>query len=171
MGEPVDKIPWGELEPEEGMLVVDCLVSILIFTSCVAEEESEEEEEEEEEEEFADVTMDGTQTPSGLETPSGMASVVSTIAGGLETPDFLELRKTARPVADAGETDPRGLYQVLEEKRTSVRGFMGSERGYDVSNLGGSALPVLGDERTSKVRFGLISVLLYRICTDMLDLS
>ncbi|KAL9715488.1 hypothetical protein Ac2012v2_002149 [Leucoagaricus gongylophorus] len=136
LGEPVDKIPWGELEPEE-------------------EEESEEEEEEEEEEEFADVTMDGTQTPSGLETPSGMASVVSTVAGGLETPDFLELRKTARPVADAGETDPRGLYQVLEEKRTSVRGFMGSERGYDVSNLSGSALPVLGDERTSKKKNGI----------------
>jgi hypothetical protein len=30
---------------------------------------------------------------SGLETPSGMASVTSTVPGGLETPDFLELRK------------------------------------------------------------------------------
>jgi len=100
--------------------------------------------------------IDGTQTPSGLETPSGMASVVSTVAGGLETPDFLELRKNARPVVDVGEAGPRGLYHVLEEKQMSVRGFMGSERGYDVSNLGGSALPVLGDERMSKVRFGLV---------------
>jgi len=122
----------------------------------ITEEESEEEEEEEEEEEIADVTMDGTQTPSGLETPSGMASVVSTVAGGLETPDFLELRKNARPVADSGEAGPRGLYHVLEEKQMSVRGIMGSERGYDVSNLGGSALPVLGDERISKVRFSLV---------------
>ncbi|KAJ3570834.1 hypothetical protein NP233_g4144 [Leucocoprinus birnbaumii] len=136
LGEPVDKTPWGELEPEE-------------------EEESEEEEEESEEEEIADVQMEGTQTPSGLETPSGMASVVSTVAGGLETPDFLELRKNARPSADVGETGPRSLYQVLEEKQTSVRGLMGSERGYDVSGLGGSAIPVLGDERGSKKKNGI----------------
>ncbi|KAF5357952.1 hypothetical protein D9756_001185 [Leucocoprinus leucothites] len=136
LGEPVDKTPWGELEPEE-------------------EEESEEESEESEEEEVADVQMDGTQTPSGLETPSGMASVVSTVGGGLETPDFLELRKNARPTADAGETGPRSLYQVLEEKQTNVRGLMGSERGYDVSGVGGSAIPVLGEERGSKKKNGI----------------
>lgn len=100
---------------------------------------------------------DGMQTPSGLETPSGMASVVSTVAGGLETPDFLELRKTAqsRP-APAAEEDgrPRQLYQVLEEKQASVRGLMGSERGYDLRGVSGSSVPVLGDERGTKVRFG-----------------
>lgn len=117
-----------------------------------AEEESEEESEEEEEEEAADVPMEGIQTPSGLETPSGMASVVSTVAGGLETPDFLELRKNARPSADADDSGPRSLYHVVPEKQTNVRGFMGSERGYDVSAVAGSALPVLGDERATKVR-------------------
>lgn len=127
----------------------------MLFT----EEESEEESEEEEEEEIADVSMDGTQTPSGLETPSGMASVVSTVAGGLETPDFLELRKSARPSADAGESGPRSLYQVVPEKQTNVRGLMGSERGYDVSALGGSAIPVLGDERGGKVGTALLVVL------------
>ena len=76
--------------------------------------------------------VDGMQTPSGLETPSGMASVVSTVAGGLETPDFLELRKNAaRPISEA-DSGPRSLYQVVPEKQTSVRGLMGSERGYDV---------------------------------------
>ncbi|KAF7784755.1 hypothetical protein Agabi119p4_920 [Agaricus bisporus var. burnettii] len=136
LGEPVDKTTWGELEPEE-------------------EEESEEESEEEEEEESADVPMEGIQTPSGLETPSGMASVVSTVAGGLETPDFLELRKNARPSADADDSGPRSLYHVVPEKQTNVRGFMGSERGYDVSAVAGNALPVLGDERVTKKKGGV----------------
>ena len=94
---------------------------------------------------------DGLQTPSGMETPSGMTSVVSTVAGGLETPDFLELRKNAtRPSEDTG---PRSLYQVVPEKQTSVRGLMGSERGYDVSAVANpnAAIPVLGDERGTKV--------------------
>ncbi|KAI0819052.1 hypothetical protein BC629DRAFT_1278386 [Irpex lacteus] len=136
-GEPVDRTPWGELEPEE-------------------EEESEDEDsdEEEEEEEAAESTpMDGMQTPSGMETPSGMASVVSTVAGGLETPDFLELRKNAgRAQSEAVDSGPRSLYQVVPEKQTSVRGLMGSERGYDVSAVAnaGAAIPVLGDERGTK---------------------
>ncbi|THG99470.1 hypothetical protein EW026_g2891 [Hermanssonia centrifuga] len=135
IGEPVDRNPWGELEPEE-------------------EEESEESEEESEEEEVAEAApSDGLQTPSGLETPSGMASVVSTVAGGLETPDFLELRKNAgRAPSEAMESGPRSLYQVVPEKQTSVRGLMGSERGYDVSAVAnaGAAIPVLGDERGAK---------------------
>lgn len=97
--------------------------------------------------------VDGLQTPSGLETPSGMASVVSTVAGGLETPDFLELRKTsARHTSDAPESGPRSLYQVVPEKQASVRGLMGSERGYDISQVTNPQnLPVLGEERGSKV--------------------
>ena len=136
-GEPINKEPWGELEPEE-------------------EEEEESEEESEEDEEEMDTTgpADGLQTPSGLETPSGMASVVSTVAGGLETPDFLELRKGSR--GQDREDEPRGprsLYHVVPEKQTNVRGLMGSERGYDVSAVSGSGahVPVLGEERT-KVR-------------------
>ena len=98
--------------------------------------------------------MDGLQTPSGMETPSGMASVVSTVAGGLETPDFLELRKNSgRAQSEAVDSGPRSLYQVVPEKQTSVRGLMGSERGYDVSAVAnaGAAIPVLGDERGTKV--------------------
>jgi len=83
-----------------------------------------------------------------------MASVVSTIAGGLETPDFLELRKNSNRSSEATESQsgPRSLYQVVPEKQTSVRGLMGSERGYDVSAVAGAPIPVLGDERGTKVR-------------------
>ncbi|KAF8334553.1 DUF382-domain-containing protein [Amanita rubescens] len=139
IGEPVDKEPWGELEPEE--------------------EEEEEESESEEEEEIAEpAPTDGMQTPSGMETPSGMASVVSTVAGGLETPDFLELRKSSqRTVSEAVEAGPRSLYQVVPEKQTSVRGLVGSDRAYDVSAVSGAgaAIPVLGDDRSAKRKGGV----------------
>ncbi|KAG8953746.1 hypothetical protein FRC04_001951 [Tulasnella sp. 424] len=131
LGEPVDKELWGELEPEEE-----------------EEEESEEESEEEEEEETEAAPTDGLQTPSGLETPSGLHSVVSTVPGGLETPDFLELRKSASRPEDSG---PRQLYHVVPEKQTTIRGLVGSERGYDVSAVtSGAQLPVLGEERGTK---------------------
>ncbi|EDR06444.1 uncharacterized protein LACBIDRAFT_157663, partial [Laccaria bicolor S238N-H82] len=141
VGEPIDKELWGELEPEEGTSIT------------FEEEESEEESEEEEANEPA--PFDGLQTPSGLETPSGMTSVVSTVAGGLETPDFLELRK-GRSVSEAVESSgPRSLYQVVPEKQTSVRGLMGSERGYDVSGVSGAPIPVLGEERGTKRKNGV----------------
>lgn len=92
-----------------------------------------------------------------------MASVVSTIAGGLETPDFLELRKnpSSRDRERERENDgPRSLYQVLPERQTNVRGIMGSERGYDVSNVAGAPIPVLGDERGTKVRSNFATDLL-----------
>ncbi|KZT18090.1 DUF382-domain-containing protein [Neolentinus lepideus HHB14362 ss-1] len=139
IGEPVDKNLWGELEPEE---------------EEEEEEESEEEEEEEEEESTETPSMEGLQTPSGLETPSGMTSVVSTVAGGLETPDFLELRKNHRAPSEAADLGPRSLYQVVPEKQTAVRGLMGSERGYDISAVAGAGanVPVLGEERATKRR-------------------
>lgn len=118
------------------------------------DESSSEEEEEEEEEEATETATDGLQTPSGLETPSGMQSVMSSIRGGLETPDFLELRK-GRAASELSETPlpNRSLYQVLPEKQTAVRGLMGSERGYDVSAVSGAPanVPILGEDRASKV--------------------
>jgi splicing factor 3B subunit 2 len=126
--------------------------------SYTEEEESESEEESDEEEVAESAPTDGLQTPSGLETPSGMMSVVSTVAGGLETPDFLELRKhTGRTTSEAVESGPRSLYQVVPEKQTSVRGLMGSERGYDVGAVAGAPIPVLGDERGTKVRDGVLT--------------
>ena len=49
---------------------------------------------------------------------------------------------------------PRSLYQVVPEKQTSVRGLMGSQRVYDVGTVTGASgapIPVLGDERGTKV--------------------
>lgn len=90
-----------------------------------------------------------------------MTSVVSTVAGGLETPDFLELRK-GRSVSEAIEpTGPRSLYQVVPERQTSVRGLMGSERGYNVGAVASAPLPVLGEERGTKVEFFFFFLKLY----------
>ncbi|KAI6035928.1 hypothetical protein BKA83DRAFT_4155917 [Pisolithus microcarpus] len=139
-GEPVEKTPWGELEPEEE-----------------EEEEEESSEEEVEEEEVTEsATADGLQTPSGLATPSGLTSVVSTVAGGLETPDFLELRKTTRETGES-TSGPRSLYHVVPEKQATVRGLMGSERGYDVAAVTGgqAAIPVLGEDRGTKRKNGV----------------
>lgn len=83
-----------------------------------------------------------------------MTSVVSTVAGGLETPDFLELRKNAgRAQSEVSDSGPRSLYQVVPEKQAAVRGLMGSDRTYDVSAVAGpnAAIPVLGDDRGTKV--------------------
>lgn len=106
---------------------------------------------------------DGLQTPSGLETPSGMTSVVSTVAGGLETPDFLELRKNSgRSQSEVADSGPRSLYQVVPEKQASVRGLMGSDRTYDVSAVAGpgASIPVLGDERGAKVCFSQVKLVM-----------
>ncbi|KIN99510.1 hypothetical protein M404DRAFT_1004614 [Pisolithus tinctorius Marx 270] len=141
-GEPVEKTPWGELEPEEEE----------------EEEEEESSEEEVEEEEAAEpAATDGLQTPSGLATPSGLTSVVSTVAGGLETPDFLELRKTTTRETAESTSGPRSLYHVVPEKQTNVRGLMGSERGYDVAAVTGgqAAIPVLGEDRGTKRKNGV----------------
>ncbi|TFK19161.1 DUF382-domain-containing protein [Coprinopsis marcescibilis] len=147
VGEPVSKDPWGELEPEQEE----------------EEESSEEEESDEEMGEAGPAPSDGLQTPSGLETPSGLTSVVSTVAGGLETPDFLELRKGREVVEHVDSSaGPRSLYHVVPEKQTNVRGLMGSERGYDLSAAGGAAgnVPVLGDERQQSKRKGGVDVAL-----------
>lgn len=132
--------------------------------NLTADEEEEESEEESDADEVAEsVAADGLQTPSGLETPSGMTSVVSTVAGGLETPDFLELRKAApRASSEIVDSAPRSLYQVVPEKQTSVRGLMGSDRAYDVGAVATSSVPVLGDERGSKVSFLFLTSLLSR---------
>ncbi|KAG0655590.1 hypothetical protein C6P46_000813 [Rhodotorula mucilaginosa] len=145
-GDPIERDPWGELEPEE---------------EVSEEEESEEEEEDEDEEQAA--PGDGLQTPSGLETPSGMASVTSTVPGGLETPDFLELRKRREETEPEVDTGPKSLYQVLPERESRMRGFMGSDRVYDVSGVTQQATkaPVLGQEdRGTKRKAGGVEVAL-----------
>lgn len=136
----VDKTLWGELEPD------------------LEESEDEEEDEEEEmDEDSAAVPAGGMETPSsfaqGMETPSGFQSVASTVPGGLETPDFLELRKRRDTTvdSDAGGGAPRSLYQVIPEHQTGIKGFLGSDRAYDTRNIGTGNVPILGvDDRGQK---------------------
>lgn len=144
----VNRERWGEIEIME------------------AEESDEEEEDEDEEEDMdeddededgepAPAPADGTETPSGLATPSGYASVSSTVPGGLETPDFLELRKRMHPEREHDEpSGPRELYTVIPERETNVKGFMGSSTAYDLSG----AAPVLGDDRGTKRKAGAVEV-------------
>lgn len=118
------------------------------------EEEEEEEEEQEEMEEMEQAEEEPTAQPSaadeslkeGLATPSGIASVAS----GLETPDFIELRKGRPQEEDEG---PKQLYQVLPEVKKNITGFMGSEHGYDLSQVEKkeTAQPTV---RTSKRKLG-----------------
>ncbi|KAI7935969.1 hypothetical protein MJO29_015272 [Puccinia striiformis f. sp. tritici] len=132
-GEPVSKELWGEVQSDE-------------------EEESEDESEEESDGEGAGPsTAEGTQTPTGLETPSGLASITSTVPGGLETPDFIELRKRREgpgAVEPEIDTGPKSLYHVIPEKESKITGFMGSERVYDVRGISqhGHNVSMLGQE-------------------------
>jgi splicing factor 3B subunit 2 len=131
--QPIERSLWGELELEE--------------------EESEEEEEEEEEEIVEEDSATSKALQEGLVTPSGLSSVPSgletpeyielrkfqntststtntaSLASGLETPDFIELRKYQKDEDD----EPKPLYTVLPQKETSISGFMGSQHVYDLS--------------------------------------
>ncbi|KAH6562281.1 hypothetical protein BASA61_004453 [Batrachochytrium salamandrivorans] len=112
---PIERTLWAELESDQ--------------------EEEEDEEEEEEEEDDDDAHENGTGTLSvadGLVTPSGLSSVPS----GLETPDFIELRK--RPTNEPAGP-PKQLYTVVEQKESAIRGFMGSQHVYDLSNTASGA--------------------------------
>ena len=135
------------------------------------EEEEEEEEEEESEPEVeeepsrpsrsAAAPGAGAETPSGLATPSGYQSMVSTVPGGLETPDFIELRKNTRADTEDAHTGPKELYHVIPERETSARGFMGSSTAYDMSSLGkgGGGPAVLGaDDRGTKRKVGDVDI-------------
>ncbi|KXS19584.1 DUF382-domain-containing protein [Gonapodya prolifera JEL478] len=128
---PIDRSTWGELEEEE-----------------VPSEEEEDEEEEDQantEAGTASTIRGGTETPaSGFETPSGLSS---TVPSGLETPEFLELRKDMRrPGAAAQQEEERQLFTVLQERGARVEGFMGTDRVYDMTGVRapGAAVPVSG---------------------------
>ncbi|KAJ1020802.1 hypothetical protein NDA18_005652 [Ustilago nuda] len=85
----------------------------------------------------------------------GLQSVASTVAAGLQTPSFIELRKDAR-VEDNKEAAPRSLYQVLPERAASSSAsgqFIASERLYDLEGAKPhwhSNEPLLGSERGTK---------------------
>ncbi|KAJ3342927.1 hypothetical protein HDU93_000586 [Gonapodya sp. JEL0774] len=129
---PIDRTIWGELEEEE----------------IPSEEEDDEEDEDAANTESgtASTIRGGTETPlGGFETPSGISS---SVPSGLETPEFLELRKDMRRpgAAVSQQEEERQLYTVLQERGTRVEGFMATDRIYDVSNVRapGAAVPTSG---------------------------
>lgn len=118
---------WGDLESEE---------------EAESEEEEEEEEEPEEDEEANEAALaDGfTSTQSGL---------ASSIPSGIETPAEVQLRKQPE---DEG---PKQLYQVLEQKKTSVgTSLMGSEHTYVVPGAEGGEkkMSLAAQKRLEKLR-------------------
>lgn len=174
----INKELWGEIEHVEVgeypststsnpmSSSFHCPLPCSTLTCPESDEESEEEDEDEPEAEDDDadgepvrVPPGGTETPSGMETPSGLHSVTSTVPGGLETPDFIDLRKNREKTADmsAGPSGPRDLYTVIPERESSSRGFMGSTTTYDVGGAarGPSAgAAVLGADEGRKVSLG-----------------
>ncbi|XP_065842219.1 splicing factor 3B subunit 2-like [Oscarella lobularis] len=129
--EVVDKTLWGELESEseEEMGESD-------------EEDSDEGGDEEGASAGAAPDESGIVTPAeGLTTPSGMTS----IPGGLETPEMIELRKR-KTIEEAMEQsgEAPALFTVLPEKKSSVGGgaMMGSSHVYDVGKKGADGIEV-----------------------------
>ncbi|KAJ3095437.1 Splicing factor 3B subunit 2 [Phlyctochytrium bullatum] len=110
----IERKIWGEIEEDEEV-----------------EEEMEEEEEEEPEEAPAASVRDDDEPISaeGFATPSGFSSVPA----GMETPDFIELRKDR-----SRDEGPKDLYTVIPQKNQNVKGFMGSQHTYDLSGVGAS---------------------------------
>ncbi|KAL8281215.1 hypothetical protein RQP46_006249 [Phenoliferia psychrophenolica] len=141
-GLPVEMEPWGELEPDE--------------------EESDEESDDSDSDTDEATPSSGLETPSGLDTPSGFNSVTSTVPGGLETPDFLDLRKRREVSSSvAADEGPKSLYQVIPERESRMRGLMGSDRVYDVSGVVAPVVPVLGkEERGTKRKAGGVDIAL-----------
>lgn len=149
----IDRSLWGEIAPME-------------YDDDEEEEEDEEEEmEAEEEDDRRRPPADGLETPSGMATPSGLNSVTSTVPGGLETPEFVDLRKKKRQESEApagpGPSQPRDLYQVIPERESTSRGFMGSSTTYDISGLGQGGPGVLGADDLSKKVSNSITPFIY----------
>ncbi|KAJ5105135.1 hypothetical protein NUU61_002482 [Penicillium alfredii] len=132
-GEPIEKDLWGELQaPEE------------------SEEESVEDEEEDEADEEDMET--GDHSPGGLETPSGMASTApSEFVSTESVSGEFDVRKPHRGTETEESVHPRSAYQVIPEKQTSVQGFFGGDRAYDL-NVPPSKPPILGAEEQTRKR-------------------
>lgn len=77
---------------------------------------------------------------------------MASVASGLETPDFIELRKDTRKAVAPESDEPKHLYQVLPEVQKNIQGFMGSQHGYNLSNINAPAANTT--DRSSKRKMG-----------------
>ncbi|KAG5439138.1 hypothetical protein PCANB_001437 [Pneumocystis canis] len=131
-GEPVERQLWGQLED--------------------IEDESEQEDEEYEDDgndlgSSTQETFDDIET-SGVETPSGM---VSSVPSGIETPEYIELRK--QRFSDIKADSEKSFYQPIAEQQSRIKGFMGSEYIYNLSDV--NKLPVLDAPEPRKKKNGV----------------
>lgn len=80
-----------------------------------------------------------------------MASAIPSEFGATENVSGeFDVRKHHRGTETEESIQPRSAYQVIPEKQTSVSGFFGGDRAYDLTSSSG-AHPVLGvDEQTRK---------------------
>jgi splicing factor 3B subunit 2 len=90
------------------------------------------------EDEGDDDVEEEQQQQGGMETPA-TADGISSMISGLETPDTIDLRK--RMGTDTPESQaPRELYQVVQQKQSSMAGqLFGSDKTYVIPTVGGSA--------------------------------
>jgi splicing factor 3B subunit 2 len=80
---------------------------------------------------------------------------MASVASGLETPDFIELRKDTRKAVAPESDEPKHLYQVLPEVQKNIQGFMGSQHGYNLSNINANTAPAVdATVRSSKRKMG-----------------
>lgn len=119
---PIERELWGELIPVEEVEEEE-------------EPESGEGEQSEEEPEPTPVEIEeGKRTQittidiQGMATPSGLASVA-----GMKTPQVIELRKE-KPSQPTEFSKQQKLYEVLEQKESKIRGMMGSQHTYDLTD-------------------------------------
>lgn len=120
--------------------------------------------EEEEEEEAAEEEEKGDEGATEMDAEQAAAGTASTMSG-LTTPELLSLRKvpdgsgTETPdTVSHGARKPQQLYQVLEERKTSVgAGMFGTSHTYDLSGVGpqtgaGLAPPTEQERRVEALR-------------------
>jgi len=94
----------------------------------------------------------GAKSPSGLDTPSGMVSAVpSELVGTENISGEFDVRKHHRGTETEESVHPRSAYQVIPERQTSVQGFFGGDRAYDLGSSSSNKPPVLRvDDQTRK---------------------
>ncbi|PWY99260.1 DUF382-domain-containing protein [Testicularia cyperi] len=183
LADPIQKDPWGELEPEE-------------YESDQEEEEEEEQDEQQGPESGRhEMAADDDHEEMPRDVPIDGLQSVSSLGGGVQTPSFLELRKDVRRGAlgdedssgPVGETGQRQLYHVLPERQVSATAaassrFMGSERVYDMSSYSSAPTsgpgpgpgpvsggpPILGTDRGTKRKADTVNL---SINPDQLDLD
>ncbi|KAJ5907986.1 hypothetical protein N7495_000668 [Penicillium taxi] len=138
-GEPVERDLWGELQPDEE-----------------SEEESEEDddEEDEDEEEQEEEAKEERGDRFGLELPAEAvrAEDISgdyNVSGKNSKSSVFENRSGPIEVEDS---HGRTAHQIIPEKHTSIQGFFGGDRVYDLSTASARNVPVLGAEDESRKR-------------------